>query len=136
VPGQVADVEQQIVERVGRSEAEGPPLELVLERVGQLRIEELAHLSFTEQRTELVGIDQEGLRAPLGQGRVSVVEEVSHEREEQALRERRRDLRVHHAHGDLARLDALEDGHEAGHVERVGEALAVHLEHERKLGEA
>ena len=77
-------------------------------------------------------VDGEGLRAPLGEGRVPFVEVVGHVAEEERRREGRGRLRVHGDEPDLAAADAGGDLHEPRQIEHVAQALAVGLEHDRE----
>ena len=66
------------------------PLQLPLDRFHRVGVEQLAQLGVAEQLAQLRLIDDERLRAALGQRRVAVVEEARDVAEEQRRRERRR----------------------------------------------
>ena len=107
-------------------------LQLLLERLDDGRIEQLAQLGVAEQLAQLAVIHGERLRPALGQRRVAVVEEVGDVAEQQRRGERRRRLRVHGDDADGARADLVQRVHERGHVEDVAQALAVGLEQRRE----
>ena len=93
---------------------------------------QLPQLRLAEELAQLGLVHGEGLRAPLGQRRVAVVEVVGDVAEEQRRREGRGRLRVHGDEPDLAAADAGGDLHEPRQVEDVAQALAVGLEHDRE----
>ena len=91
VAPQIAEPQQQVVDCVGmlRDAVRREVLELQLELVERVSIEQLAQLGLTEELAQLQRIDRERLRAPLGQWRVALVDEVADICEQQRGRERR-----------------------------------------------
>ena len=87
---QVAQAQQQIVDAVDGLHAlrVAEQLQLAFDVRECVRIEQLPQLRFAEQLSQLRLIDREGLRAPLGQRCIAVVDVVGHVTEEERRRER------------------------------------------------
>ena len=92
-------------------------------------VEEFAEVRLTEQVGEQRLIDGENGGAPLGQGRIAIVDEVARVSKEERRREGRRLGRI-----DDVDLDGAEDVEESGHVEGIAKAFAVRFEDHREVG--
>ena len=110
-------------------------LQLALDFRERVRIEQLPQLRFAEQLAQLRLIDREGLRAPLGQRRIAVVDVVGDVAEEERRRERRGRGRIDGDRLDFAPFDPPQRVDERRHVEHIAEALAVRLEQHRERAE-
>ena len=138
VARQIAEPQQQVVNRIGRSrmETRRQVLQLLLERVEHGFVEQIAQLGVADQIAQLRLIDRQRLRAPFGQRRIAVVDVVGDVAEQQRRRERRRLLRFD---VDDAQRSAAHAAHDVGQrrqVEDVAQALAIGLENDRKRSES
>ena len=103
---EIADLNQQVVQAVGRSDAirRIEMLQLPLDAIERFGIEQLAQLRVAEQLAQLRLIDRQRLGAPLGQRRIAVVDVVGDVAEEQRRGKRRRRLRIDRRQSQRARL--------------------------------
>ena len=97
-------------------------------------VEEFAEVRLTEQVGEQRLIDGESGGAPLGQGRIAIVDEVARVSKEERRREGRRLGRIDDVDLDFALVDGAEDVEESGHVEGIAKAFAVRFEDHREVG--
>jgi len=107
-------------------------LKLPLDRLHRLSVEQLAELGVAEQIAQLRLIDGERLRAPLGQGRVAVVEKTGDIGEEERRGERRRLLGIDGGDANLAASHVGQRADESRHVEEVAQALPIGFEQDRE----
>ncbi len=86
-------------------------------------IDQVPHLRITEELGEKAGVDRECCRSSLCERCVTVVEELRHVAEQQALGEGTRGARLHVDDRDSSCLEVLEDRGQAGEVEHITQAL-------------
>ena len=103
-------------------------LQGALEGVERIGVDQLAQLDVAQELAKLRRVDGKGLGPPLGQRRVTLVEEVRHVAEHQGGGEGRRGVAVHGHHPDAAALHVAQEPDQGRHVERVPQAFAVGLE--------
>ncbi len=135
VHGEVAHGAQHVVEavRVGRPGALAEPLEVGLHLFERGGVDQVAQLLLAEQLPQEVAVERQRGRAPLGVGRVALVHVGRDVVEQQRRGERRGPLGLHLHQRQLARVQAAQELLQSGQVEHVAQALAVGLEHDRKL---
>jgi hypothetical protein len=131
---EVAEAEQEVVDSVDARgmECRFETLELAFERIERVGVEEFAKLGLSEELAKLRGIDRERLRSALGERRISFVDVVRDESEEDRRGKGRRRRRVDGFDPDVVRGDCLEHLPEGREIEDLSETLAVRLEEHRK----
>src|SRR5262249_5515683 len=108
------------------------PLELAFERDHRLQIEQLSQLRITDELAQLRLIDDQRLRASLGQRRIAVVDETRDVVEEQRRRKWRRFLRINRHALHLTAANIRKRADKRGDIEEIAEAFAIRLEQYRK----
>ena len=93
-------------------------------------IDQVPHLRITEELGEKAGVDRECCRSSLCERCVTVVEELRHVAEQQALGEGTRGARLHVDDRDSSCLEVLEDRGQAGEVEHITQALPDRFGHD------
>ena len=116
-----------------RLRAFGKPLEVGLDLLERTLVDQLAQLLLPEQLAQQLAVERQRRRAPLGVRLVALVHVGGDVVEQQRRRERRRGLRLHLDHAQLARVELAQQVGQAREVEHVAQALAVGLEHDREL---
>ena len=111
-------------------------LELPLELGDLAGVEQIAQLGVADELAQLRLIDGQRLRAPFGERRVAVVDEICDVAEEQRRRERRRRRRIDDRDLDGPLPDLRQRLDERRQVEHVAQALAVGFEQDRERPEA
>ena len=109
-------------------------LQLGLDLVQRGRIQQRRQLVLAQQLAQQLAIQRQGLRAPLGQGRVPLVHVRGHVREGQRPRERRRGRRVDLDDAHLAPPNALQHLLQRRQIEHVLQAGAIRLQHDGEAG--
>ena len=127
---QRAGAAKKIVELVGVPRCRSQRGLHLLDRA---QIEQLPKLLHAHQLAEQPAVERERLRAALLGRRIVLVHVRRDVVEEERGRERRGRRGLHLHEIELARLDPLQDLAEGGQVEDVLKALAIGLEHDRKL---
>ena len=135
--GQVADVAEQLLERVAVAGLArlGAVLELRFDFVERLRVDQFAQLLLAEQLAQQVAVERQRRRPPLGVRRVPLVHVGGDVVEEQRGGEGRGGRRFDLDQVERARVQLFQDLGEGREVEHVLQALAVGLEDHREAGE-
>ena len=131
---QRTEVSQQVVEAVGRPDPAlgSEVLELELDCRQHLGGDQFGQFAFAEQAPEQVAVEGQGGGPAFGDGSVGLVEEGSHECEQQRRGEGGRPSGLDLDDPDAPRPDVGQDLFQGRQVEVVGQHLAVGLEDYRE----